>query len=510
MADIILGMADTSSFANVAETAEHEVAKTQGAARKIIMISPHVEIALFRPEVDQSFANVSMRIKGFETIGKENLEKALANFQGKYNLETDGSHATLTYPADGVEASDGVAMEFLKQCSSSLPIDEVWRVRGDMYAEQALSVRELFKAMKEKAASDIHLQPDEPPLIRIDNVLGRTDLTGKLTNVQIDKLLQQMAPADEYERFLAEKQVSFRFHEVGLGYARCSAFLKHGAIHLTLRYLPEKIPSFEELSLPRDVLEHMASEERGLFLVVGMTGCGKTTTLASMVDFINENRKKHILTIESPVEYVHANKKSVVSQRDTGLDVPDFQMGVTAALRHDPDVIVIGEMMNADTIRAAINAAATGHLVLSTLHSTTAAEVANRIVSFFEPVERDLVRLQLKDCLRGIVNQRLVPRIGGGRIPAIEVMIQDHKQIADGIIFGSSELIHVGMQQTTSRSFIIEKYVHRLYKEKKISLEDARATATDVSVLDQMIIGTYTVPRVEGLKVEHGQMFSNR
>ena len=510
MEDIIMGMADTSSFASMAEIAEREVARTQGAARKIIMISDHVEIALFRPEVDRSFANLSMRIKDFETVGQENLEKALADFQGKYSLETDGSRATVTYPTDGVEAADGVAMEFLKQCSSTLPIDEVWRVRGDMYEEQELSIRALFTAMKEQAASDIHLQPDEPPLIRIDNVLGRSDLTGKLTNVQIDNLLKQMAPADEYERFLAEKQVSFRFHEVGLGYARCSAFLKHGAIHLTSRYLPEKIPSFEDLSLPRDVLEHMASEERGLFLVVGMTGCGKTTTLATMVDFINENRKKHILTIESPVEYVHTNKMSVVSQRDTGLDVPDFQMGVTGALRHDPDVIVIGEMRNADTIRAAINAAATGHLVLSTLHSTTAAEVANRIVSFFEPVERDLVRLQLKDCLRGIVNQRLVPRIGGGRIPAIEVMVQDHKQIADGIIMGSTELIHVGMQQTTTRSFIIEKYVHQLYKQEKITLEDARAASTDVSVLDQMVIGTYTVPRVEGLKVEHGQMYSNR
>ena len=503
MPDLILGISDTSSFASVAETAEKEISRTQGAARKIVMMSPDVDIILFRPEVDQNFTNVSMRIKEFQPAKKQSLEKALAEFRGKYSLQTDGSHTTLTYPAEGIEVADGTALQVLKACSPVLPIDEVWRVHGDMYVEQPLSIRTLFKTMEERKASDTHLEPDEPPVLRIDNKLVKTDLYGKLSNVQIDKLLQQIAPADQYEKFLAEKQVSFRFHEVGIAYARCSAFLKHGAIHLTLRFLPEKIPSFEDLNLPRKLMETMASDERGLYLVVGMTGCGKTTTLAAMVDYINETRNKHILTIENPVEYVHTNKLSMVSQRDTGLDVPDFQMGVTGALRHDPDVIVIGEMKDADTIRAAINAAATGHLVLSTLHSNTAAECANRIVSFFDPTERDLVRLQLKDCLKGIIHQRLLPRVGGGRIPAIEVMFQDLKQISDGLVSGNSEFIHIGMQQTTSQSFIIEKYLFQLYKEGKITLENARSFATDVSLLDQMLIGTYTVPRVEGLKAEH-------
>lgn len=510
MAELILGMGDTSSLAKVAEIAEQEVSRREGAARKIILTSRQVDVALVRPEVDEDFKSLTMRIKDFDSIGKGKLEKALSSFQGKYHLETDGSYGTLTYPAEGAEAVDGAAMDLLRQCSTVVPIEEVWRARGERYQEQELSVRALFTEMRDKKASDIHLQPDEPPIIRIDNDLGRTELTGKLSNVQIDNLVQQMAPADQYEKFLAEKQVSFNFHEVGIGYARCSAFVKHGAVHFTLRFLPEKIPSFEDLNLPRKVLENMVKQERGLYLVVGMTGCGKTTTLAAMVDFINENYKKHILTIENPVEYVHANKMSVVSQRDTGLDVPDFQMGVSAALRHDPDVIVIGEMKDADTIRAAINAAATGHLVFSTLHSNTAAECANRIVSFFDPIERDLVRLQLKDSLKGIINQRLVARIGGGRLPAIEVMIQDMKQISEGIVSGMSELIHVGMQQTTTESFIIEKYLHQLYKEKKISLDHAREAATDVSLFDQMVIGTYTVPRVEGLKAEHGQMWSTR
>ncbi|MCK5558052.1 MAG: PilT/PilU family type 4a pilus ATPase [Candidatus Hydrogenedentes bacterium] len=506
MADVILGIQDTSSFVNVLEIAEKEISRSQGAARKIIIASRHLEIALVRPEVHRDFTNVSIRIKEFRDFKREDLEEALAEFQGKYNLKTDGSHATLTYPAEGIEVADSSAMDLLEKCGSVLPVAEVWHARGDMYSEQDLSIHTLFTTMQEKNASDIHLQPDEPPLIRIDNVLSRTDLAGKLTNVQIDRLVQEMAPPDQYELFQAEKQVSFNFHEVGIAYARCSAFMKHGAIHFTLRFLPEEIPSFEELSLPTDILESIASAHRGLFLVVGMTGCGKTTTLAAIVDYINQHRQKHILTIEHPVEYVHINKLSIISQRDTGVDVPDFGMGVTGALRHDPDVIVIGEMRNADTIRAAITAAATGHLVLSTLHANTAAECANRIVSFFDPIERDLVRLQLKDCLQGIVHQRLVPRIGGGRIPAVEVMIQDMKQISDGIISGNSEMIHAGMQQTITQSFIMEKHIYQIYKEKKVSLEHAREFATDVSVFDQMIIGTYTIPRVEGLKADHARL----
>ncbi|MCA9781911.1 MAG: Flp pilus assembly complex ATPase component TadA, partial [Candidatus Eremiobacteraeota bacterium] len=181
----------------------------------------------------------------------------------------------------------------------------------------------------------------------------------------------------------------------------------------------------------------MAALHRGLILVTGMTGSGKTTTVAALLDWINANRTCHILTIENPIEFVHTNKKSILSQRNLGSDVESFHDAVTGALRHDPDVILIGEMRDPDTIRAAINAAATGHLVISTLHANTAAEVVNRIVSFFDPVERDLVKLQLRDSLKCVINQRLVPKIGGGRVPALEMMLNDVKAIADGIMEGS-------------------------------------------------------------------------
>jgi twitching motility protein PilT len=180
--------------------------------------------------------------------------------------------------------------------------------------------------------------------------------------------------------------------------------------------------------------------------------------------------------------------------------VHSFGDAVTGALRHDPDVILIGEMRDSDTIRSAINAAATGHLVVSTLHSNTASEVVNRIVSFFDPVERDLVRLQLRDCLQCVICQRLVPKIGGGRVPALEILLNDIKAINDGIMQGDTDGIRIGMQQTVSHSFLFEQYLYDLFKEKVVDLSHAQEFSTDQSIFDQLRMGTYSVPRLDAIK----------
>ena len=182
------------------------------------------------------------------------------------------------------------------------------------------------------------------------------------------------------------------------------------------------------------------------------------------------------------------------------MDVKSFFHAVTGALRHDPDVILIGEMRDPDTIRSAINAAATGHLVISTLHANTAAEVVNRVLSFFDPIERDLVKLQLRDCLQCVICQRLVPKIGGGRIPALEMMLNDVKAVADGIMEGSTDHIRIGMQQSVSHSFLFEHYLFNLFNQKQISLERAQEFATEKSMFDQIRMGTYAVPRLEGVR----------
>jgi twitching motility protein PilT len=269
--------------------------------------------------------------------------------------------------------------------------------------------------------------------------------------------------------------------------------------HVTLRHLREQIPTFEELNVPREMMERIAGYHVGLVLVTGMTGSGKSTTIAALIEWLNERKALHILTIEEPVEYVHTNRKSVVSQREVGVDVPDFQTAVRGALRHDPDVIFIGEMRDADAIRSAINAASTGHLVLSTMHSNTTAEVINRIVSFFDPVERDLVRLQIRDCLRCIVCQRFVPAVTGERLAALEFLFNDTVHIAEAIQSGDTEAIRIAMQQKVSQSSLLEEALVKLVKQKRVDPERAKLYAPNADVFEQLLLGTYCVPSLESM-----------
>ena len=505
MADLILGVGGLDTLSEVMDTAEQEVLRTLGVACKVSMRSPQVEVIARRADGNAPFTELAFRAH-LDWDGVDGLEKALQSHAAECIVERDDEWITVQYPGNGAKATSERFIEITDVCGHEVKIPEVWHVFGGDYDEQPLEYRTIFAAMVDNSASDMHLMPGEPPILRVDNELQRRDdICGRLSSVQLERMVEEIAPREAWEEFRAEMQTSFNYHQVGLGYSRVSAFRKQGAVHLTFRYLPETIPSFDELNLPIDVLEKMSQTQRGLFLLVGMTGSGKTTTMAAMADYINEHRRRHVIFIEHPVEYVHHNKESVVSQRDVGLDVLNFAEAVRGSLRHDPDVIVIGEMRDADTIRSAIAAAATGHLVLSTLHSNTAAEVVNRIVSFFDPVERDLVKLQLRDCMRGVICQRLVAKIGGGRVPAIEVMFNDIKQINDSIVAGHTDGIRIGMEQTTSSSFIIERYLHKLIKDKIIDVEEAREASTDISVLDQLMIGTYTIPRVEGLKGKNHQ-----
>ncbi len=385
------------------------------------------------------------------------------------------------------------------ETQAALP--EVWHGSVEDARYVPLScVHGLFAAMSERRASDVHLYPGSTPVFRVD---GRTLSASEfepVTGEQILHLLKELAPARDWEAFTREKQCSFNYHQLGLAFSRVSAFMKMGVPHLTLRFLSETIPSFEDLHIPRPAMEQLGAfgiTASGVIRGRHETGSGKSTTVASIIDWINSNKTLHVLTIEDPVEFVHRNKQSIVSQRGVGNDVETFISGVRSALRHDPDVISIGEMRDPDTIRAAIDAASTGHLVLTTFHSNTAAEAVNRIVSFFEPVERDLVRLQLRDSLKCVICQRLVPKIGGGRVPALEFLFNDSKLIADAIERGQSAAIRIGMQQTISQSRIFEQGLYELVKANIITLETAQAHATTPTVLDQMRFGTYVPPTLD-------------
>lgn len=497
MVGFVLGTGHQKSVRTVVHMIEQHLIHTEGIPRKVEATSDEVDIVAERPAFKGEFESFTLTFR----MGEKNqaIAESAAKLDGLCTIEKGEKSLQLTLPKPGVAATPET-LAALDEFCSELVLPEVWRARGDKYRVDRISTELLFQAMIQYKASDVHLSPGMNPVFRIDGDTRNSELIGALSGVQIETLIKEIAPTEYWEEFQRDKQTSFNYHQVGMGYSRVSAFIKTGAPHCTLRFLPEVVPSFEDLHIPRKTMEHLGDLQRGLVLITGMTGSGKTTTVAAIIDYINSTKTTHIITIENPIEYVHVSKKSLISQRCLGSDVNTFNDAVTGALRHDPDVILIGEMRDPDTIRSAINAAATGHLVLSTLHSNTASEVVNRIVSFFDPVERDLVRLQLRDCLQCVICQRLVPKIGGGRIPAIEMMLKDIKAIGDGIMHGDTDLIRIGMQQSVSHSFLFEQYLHTMYKEGKIDLKHAQEASTDQSVFDQLHMGTYSIPRLDSIK----------
>lgn len=498
MVEFILGTGHQTNLHTLFNLVVEQLTKTQGIPRSVKIVGENTVIVGEREDFKGDFTSFNFRLTVPPEVSKKLAQIASGATNDCVLSQKDGC-VEISVPPAGKPSSAAPA-ELLNKIIAAIVMPDVWRISGDKYRIDTISVEKLFQAMIQYKASDVHLSPGETPVFRVDGQTLHSEIMGRLSAVQISALVRKIASDDYWEEFERDKQTSFNFHQAGLGYSRVSAFLKSAAPHCTFRFLPEVIPSFEDLSIPRNIMVKLANLHHGMILITGMTGSGKTTTSAALLDYINSTKTLHILTIENPVEYVHVNKKSIVSQRSLGLDVATFNLAVTGALRHDPDVIFIGEMRDPDTIRSAINAAATGHLVVSTLHSNTAYEVVNRIVSFFDPVERDLVRLQLRDCIKAVICQRLVPKLGGGRIPALEILFNDIKPINDGIIAGETDTIRIGMQQTVGDSFLFEEYLHRLFKGGKIDLARAQMSCTDQSIFDQMHMGTYSVPRLDSIK----------
>jgi twitching motility protein PilT len=344
-----------------------------------------------------------------------------------------------------------------------------------------MNLNELLKTTFEKRASDLHLKVGVPPVLRIDGRLVPLDTEKRTT--QEDALtvaMSIMSPAQK-TKFKERNELDMAYAVPGLGRFRVNVFQQRGSVGMVFRQVPAKILSFEELMLP-NVLQKAANEQRGLILVTGTTGSGKSTTLAAVIDYINTARTANIVTIEDPIEFLHRDKKSIVNQREIGSDTFSFSDALRSALRQDPDVILVGEMRDFETISTALTAAETGHLVLSTLHTLDAAETINRIITVFPPYQQKQVRMQLASVIKGIVSQRLVARADGkGRVPAVEVMlgtlsireaiIDDTKTRQIPTIISSGHL-HYGMQ-TFDQSLLI------LYKKGLITYEEALLTASN-------------------------------
>jgi twitching motility protein PilT len=287
----------------------------------------------------------------------------------------------------------------------------------------ALNLNEILKVALKGGASDIHLKSGLPPIFRVDGALVPLKNAERLLPEELEQVARQIMNPVQKERFEAARECDLAYGIAGLGRFRVNVFQQRGTIGIVFRVIPFGVKTMEQLLLPK-VVESIANENRGLILVTGTTGSGKSTTLAAMIEHINSNRTCHIMTIEDPIEFLIRDRRSIVNQREIGVDTQTFAAALRAALRQDPDVILVGEMRDFETIETALTAAETGHLVLSTLHTLDARETVNRIISVFPPYQQKQVRLQLASILRAVISQRLVPRADGrGRVPALEVMI---------------------------------------------------------------------------------------
>ncbi|HEY1449867.1 MAG TPA: type IV pilus twitching motility protein PilT [Solirubrobacteraceae bacterium] len=283
-------------------------------------------------------------------------------------------------------------------------------------------VKQAMRELVEREGSDLHLKVDAAPLFRVNGELAPGEGMDKLTAEDTERALKQLLDDDgKLDEFATEHEVDFSFEIEGVARYRINAFLQRGTISMACRAIPHKISTIEELSLP-EVVSELADEERGIVLLTGTTGSGKSTTLAAMIDHMNYTTSKHIVTIEDPIEFVHSDKRSAINQREVGMDTASFKRALRRVLRQDPDVILIGEMRDEETVQAALSAAETGHLVLSTIHTVDATESINRMLDFFPPHQHQQARSMIAGTIKGVISQRLVPGAEGGRVAVCEIL----------------------------------------------------------------------------------------
>ncbi|HSL84321.1 MAG TPA: type IV pilus twitching motility protein PilT [Thermoanaerobaculia bacterium] len=344
-----------------------------------------------------------------------------------------------------------------------------------------MNINDLLKIAVERKASDIHLKVGSHPIIRVDGQLEPLSDLKRLMQEDTVAMAFSIMNARQKQRFKEELETDIAYSVPGLGRFRCAIFQQRGSVGLVLRVIPARIFGIRELMLPQ-VLETIAEERRGLVLCTGTTGSGKSTTLAALIDHINSTRSEHIVTVEDPIEFLHRDKRSLVNQREIDVDTRGFAGALRAGLRQDPDVILVGEMRDYETIETSLLAAETGHLVFSTLHTLDATETVNRIISVFPPHHQKQIRIQLSQVLKAIISLRLVPRADGiGRVPAVEVMIStpyireciEQKEKTKFI----REQIALGTSQYRMQTF--DQSLFQLYKNGLITLDEALRRATN-------------------------------
>jgi len=353
-----------------------------------------------------------------------------------------------------------------------------------------MNVEQLLAAAMEQGASDLHLTVGSPPVIRIDGALTRMD-TEKLSPEDTETLVKSLLSDEQFQRLKDVGEVDFSYALPGTSRFRVNAYRQRGSYAMALRTIPIHIPSMDELHLP-DVMHTLINKRRGLILVTGPTGSGKSTTLAAMINYVNETRKEHIITLEDPIEYLHKHNESMVNQREIGTDSKSFGNSLRASLRQDPDVILVGEMRDLETISTALTAAETGHLVLATLHTIGAPKTIDRIIDVFPPYQQQQIRIQLAGVLEGIVSQQLIAREGTkGRRAAFEVMVAT-PAIRNLIREGKTHQILSVLQTGGQYGMVtMDKSLIALYEEGEISKENLYRYANDLQYVKTQIGSTF-------------------
>ena len=348
------------------------------------------------------------------------------------------------------------------------------------------SISPWLQMLWEAGGSDLLLTGGSAARLRVDGKLRPIEGAGEMSGEEVDELVRSLLDPSQVRIFEENLDVDFSFSWHDRARLRASAFTQKGQTALALRMIPTDIPSFDELGLP-PIANWLATLPRGLVLVTGPTGSGKSTTLASIIDKINETRSLHILTIEDPIEYLHRHKASAVTQREVGLDSPSFDRALRSALREDPDVMLLGEMRDTESIQIALTMAETGHLVFATLHTNDAAQAVDRIIDVFPDWRQDQIRVQLSASLGAIIAQRLVPRIGGGRVAAFEVLVANHpvrNLIREG---KSNQLLNIMTTNLAEGMQTLEVNLAGLIEAGDITYEDALEVSVHPKELDRAL-----------------------
>lgn len=360
----------------------------------------------------------------------------------------------------------------------------------------SLDLHELLRLAIERDASDLHLKVGMPPVLRINHEIMPLQDRPRLALADLEAVIALVTTERQRQQFAKRRELDLGYGVPGLGRFRANLYQQRGTPGIAFRVVPLEIQSIEQLNLP-PILAKLAMEPRGMILVTGTAGSGKSTSLAAMIDHINAHRTGHVLTIEDPIEFLHRDRRCLISQREVGIDTDSFADALRSALRQDPDVILLGEMRDFETVSTAILAAETGHLILSTLHTIDAAETINRIIAIFPPYQHKQIRLQLASVLRGIVSMRLIARADGqGRVPAVEVMVTT-ATVRECIVDPDKtrkivEVISVGMSEYGMQTF--DQSLMSLYQRGLVTYEEALRWSTNPNDFALRVRGIETAP----------------